>query len=128
MGSQNHKDRDRGTDLPPKLSKVQGLVNNDMGKQGPGQLLPLLGLEEPFDLLDGLLPPVNLGDRVLLRQNKSSLPSQVSCYQRKFRRVPCLKPNNSWISKKGKLVIQVNRVDNGQWDMPHNCLRRITFL
>ena len=103
MGSQNQKDRDRSTDLPPKLSKVQGLVNNDMGKQGPGQLLPLLGLEEPLDLLDGLLPPVNLGDRVLLRQNKSSLPSQVSRDQRKFRSVPCLKPTTLGLVRKTSL-------------------------
>ena len=60
------------THPPPELSKVQGFVNNNMGEQGPGELLPLLSLEEPLDLLDRLLPPVDLGHRVLLGENKSS--------------------------------------------------------
>ena len=71
MGHKNFRD----THPPPKFSEIQGFVNNNMGKQGPGELLPLLRLKEPLDLLDGLLPPVHLGHRVLLSKDKSSLSS-----------------------------------------------------
>ena len=62
----------KNTHPPPKLGQIQGLVNNNMRKQGPGELLPLLRLEEPLHLLDRLLPPVDLGHGILLGENKST--------------------------------------------------------
>ena len=80
----------RDTHPPPKLSEVQGFVNNNIGKQGPRELLPLLGLKKPLNFFDRLLPPVNLGHWVLLGENQSSLSSQISGGCCKLGRVPGL--------------------------------------